>query len=301
MDSLRLSDWVYFKLYVGQAVDKLDHMIVDVCPALARAPEVARWFYLRYVDEGGVHLRVRAQAAPGRVDALRPVVAKICDDALGRVPQYPPAYHRPMALPDGAAALDFLSLPNVKVRLDMDTYEPELDKFGGAAGMPLAEALFQASSEAAWAILRDERAGKYSRKTLAPCLMESVRAAFAVDERAQFWRDYSLFWLGGASAAADDWRDRFSDKAQKLRASGVPVMAPEPALPVEARAIVAEWRAQLGRTAAAYQQLGDAQPQRQTLSANFIHLMNNRLGLVGLEEAYLGALLEGESRLEVAA
>lgn len=301
MTALRLDDWIYFKLYTGQATEKLDHLIIEVASRLPAIDGVERWFFLRYLDEGGVHLRVRARSAPGGADALRPAMARVCHEALERLPQHPPAFYRPMTLSPPGLAVDLVTLPATgKVKLDVDVYEPELDKFGGEAGIGLAEALFEDSSRITGAVLRGERDGLWSRKTLTPSLMEVTREAFAPGDAAGFWRDYSLFWLGGPGGAAEDWRARFADKASELRARGVPVRTPADAQPAAARALLDEWGAAVARTAAAYARLSPA-PHPQTLAANFIHLTNNRLGLAGLEEAYMAALLERAAPEELAA
>jgi thiopeptide-type bacteriocin biosynthesis protein len=301
MTPLRLEDWIYLKLYTGQAYEKLDHLIIDVASRLSTAGGIERWFFLRYVDEGGVHLRVRARAAAGGAAALRPRLARLCDEALERLPQYPPPFYRPMTLSTAGAGLDQVMPPATgRVKLAIAVYEPELDKFGGEACMGLAEELFERSSLVACAVLKGERDGLWSRKSLAPSLMDAAREAFSPGDAAAFWRDYSLFWLGGASGAADDWRARFADKASELRSRGIEVVPPVEELPPAARELLVDWRGRLARTAAAYEL---AWPSRhaQTLAANFIHLTNNRLGLAGLEEAYTAALLEQSAPAELAA
>lgn len=286
-------NWIYFKLYVGRASDRLDGFILDLVPRLLAFGELDRWFFLRYVDQGGVHLRLRLQvrsgAAADRVEPAR----RLCEEALERIPQLAPSHHRPMVMPPGFDPHGEVPIANAVVYLDRQVYEPELDKFGGKEGMPIAEALFEASSLVAYECLKAEIDGGISRKTLAPCFMALVASAFLPpSESAQFWRSYCLYWLGGSTSAAEDWRDRFLRKSGELEADGTPVIMPESTMSPEAKRLLKEWQGALQVAAEGYRALvGDA-PSAEVLAFNFAHLMNNRIGLLSLEEAYLAALLE---------
>jgi thiopeptide-type bacteriocin biosynthesis protein len=184
----------------------------------------------------------------------------------------------------------------------VDAYEPELEKFGGARGMPIAEEIFEASSGIALEILGEEAGGQYSRKTIAPCLMNVVLDAFAPSEGAQrFWQNYGFYWLGGQTMAAEDWRTRFFEKGSRLREQQIPIVWPAH-LPRRATHLTEQWRERLQRASNAYAQIGDlGQVTTDILAFNFIHLMNNRLGLISLEEAYLAALLEQRAKGDKAA
>jgi len=84
------------------------------------------WFFIRYSDPDW-HLRLRFHGAPERLDrevlpALEVAAAPLLDD--GRV-----------------------------WKVQLDTYEREVERYGGPDGIALAERLFKADSEAALAIL----------------------------------------------------------------------------------------------------------------------------------------------------
>src|SRR5262249_31783008 len=80
------------------------------------------WFFIRYADPDP-HLRVRFHGSPGRLRSQ--LFPHLCDWAGGR-------------MSDGLC-LQFV----------MDTYEQEIERFGGPEGMAAAEALFAADSVAA--------------------------------------------------------------------------------------------------------------------------------------------------------
>jgi thiopeptide-type bacteriocin biosynthesis protein len=117
------SDWLYAKLYAGPAA--LDGLLCDVVkPVVERARQSGaadRWFFIRYGDPDW-HLRLRLHGEPARLHvevmpALQVAAAPLLGD--GRV-----------------------------WRLQFDTYEREVERYGGYEGIALAERLFEADSEA---------------------------------------------------------------------------------------------------------------------------------------------------------
>ena len=296
MNDARIQDWVYFRLYAGQASDRMEWFLTDVTPRVidAGAGSWDRWFFLRYFDETGFHLRLRLRAHAGGAEALRRAIHPLCEEGLLGLAALPPSTYSPLVPhPGGVPA----PRPG-HVGVVPDTYEPEYDKFGGPAGVAIAEEAFQASSEIAIGILTDERERHHPRKTLLPSLMVAAIDAFAPGaDQIELWRGYAEFWLrelGGTSP----WRERFLAKARQLAADGVPVVTPDESLPESSRAHLVRWREALARSARAYRALshGRAVP---LVASQFVHLMNNRLGCHALDEAYLATLLEEWARGEV--
>ncbi|MGP3959781.1 thiopeptide-type bacteriocin biosynthesis protein [Nonomuraea sp. 3N208] len=119
-------EWVYAKLYAS--ADRHTDLIRQRLPVLRAAlPEsVDRWFFIRYFDPGP-HLRIRFHGEPGALN--REVV---------------PLVH------DWAADLCRAGLARSLV---LDTYEPEVDRYGGTEALETAERLFAADSDAVLAQL----------------------------------------------------------------------------------------------------------------------------------------------------
>ena len=121
------SSWLYAKLYTGTAT--ADQVLCEVVsPLLAElraAGAIDGWFFLRYGDPDH-HLRLRFRGDP----------ARLAGEAL-------PALHR--------AAAPLLDDARI-TRVALDTYEREVERYGGPAGVELAEALFAADSDAVLAI-----------------------------------------------------------------------------------------------------------------------------------------------------
>jgi lantibiotic biosynthesis protein len=123
------SEWLYAKIYCGSAT--ADRLLAEVVPPLiagARASGAADfWFFSRHGDPDW-HLRLRFHGHP---DRLRSEVLP----------------------PLAASAQDCLTGDRVW-KFQLDTYEREIDRYGGEEGMLLAERLFAADSEACLAILQ---------------------------------------------------------------------------------------------------------------------------------------------------
>ncbi|MDQ2645340.1 MAG: lantibiotic dehydratase, partial [Myxococcota bacterium] len=114
------SDWLYLKIYAGRS--RLRGLLEQAAAALSSAelaPHVARWFFVPFADPEP-HLRLRVRGEPGAL--------------LARVL---PALHR-------ALAGDFAS--GSIARLELATYERELERYAGVAATELAEQLFHADS-----------------------------------------------------------------------------------------------------------------------------------------------------------
>ncbi|WP_205507600.1 thiopeptide-type bacteriocin biosynthesis protein, partial [Myxococcus vastator] len=122
------SEWLYAKLYTGTATaDRLLTLtLAPVLRRLASAGAVSHAFFLRYGDPDW-HLRLRLHGAPERLQS----------EAL------------PALMAACASALD----SGEGWKLQLDTYAREVERYGGPAGIALAEQLFAADSEAALALL----------------------------------------------------------------------------------------------------------------------------------------------------
>ena len=122
------SEWLYAKLYTGPATaDRVLSAAVAPLVAEARASGAAdRWFFVRYADPEP-HLRLRFG---GRADRLQAEVRPALEAVAARL------------LDEGLAW-----------RLQLDTYEREVERYGGAAAIELIEEIFGADSEAVLHIL----------------------------------------------------------------------------------------------------------------------------------------------------
>jgi thiopeptide-type bacteriocin biosynthesis protein len=123
------SDWLYFKLYGGEGT--ADAILTEaIAPAIGQWRSqgiIDSWFFIRYSDPDP-HLRVRIHGKP----------ATLAGEAL-------PALHERLA--------SFLRHGGLW-RLELGTYEREIDRYGGPENIGRAERLFEHDSDAALAIAR---------------------------------------------------------------------------------------------------------------------------------------------------
>lgn len=122
------SRWLYWKAYTGVAAAD------EVLLALASILNRERFFFVRYSDPD-FHLRIRVDGDPGRL--LRDV------------------------LPALEAAVEPLRRDGRVWKTQVDTYEREVERYGGHSGVDAAERLFCVDSEAALSLvplLRGEEA-----------------------------------------------------------------------------------------------------------------------------------------------
>lgn len=122
------TEWLYAKLYTGTSTG--DQLLREVIAPIVRqammSGAVDHWFFIRYGDPHW-HLRVRFHGDPKRL--------------------------REDVLPALQAAVEPMLAERKIWRLQLDTYERELERYGGAEGIPLAERLFHVDSEAVLEIL----------------------------------------------------------------------------------------------------------------------------------------------------
>ena len=156
------SRWLYARLETGVA--SADRVLREVVAPLVRAARASgaarRWFFVRYADPAP-HLRLRLDGDPARLAA-----------------EVLPALHRLAAplLDDGTL-----------IRIGLDTYQREVERYGGPAGVELVEELFWHDSEAALAIVEglDDTTGADARWQLALCSADGLLGALGLAPEAR--------------------------------------------------------------------------------------------------------------------
>ncbi len=289
-------DWLHYALYPGVATRLEDVVCHVVAPAVARAKAVTpavRWFFLRYTDELGAHVRLRFGGPGPVVDGIYGEVDPLLRAGLAEVAA--------SARKDGRTGAE-----SSVAGCYHGIYEPELDKYGGPAGVELAEAVFQVSSEVTLAVLTNPDGGVVThRRAVALALMrQAVRVAVgpAVDPAgvAAFWQRHEWYWSGGAAGAAR--RARYVQLAEERRARAVEQLDEVtrwPFLP----GLLTTYHDALRGYAANLAASGVASTPTEAV-LHHVHLTNNRLGIPPAEEGLLARLLlaiDAGARPEVAA
>ncbi|MEV0982232.1 lantibiotic dehydratase [Streptomyces sp. NPDC049915] len=122
-------DWLHLKLH-GSARTQDDLLRLHLHRLIGRSRELGadRWFFIRYTDDAGHHLRLRLR---GDRRVLWSAVAPAVGELLGD-------WQRQGLLRGHTVA----------------PYDPETERYGGAAALATAEEVFQYDSEAAVELLR---------------------------------------------------------------------------------------------------------------------------------------------------
>jgi thiopeptide-type bacteriocin biosynthesis protein len=145
------SEWLYLKLYGGaNGQDDLIAGPVRDFAAFVLAEGLAqRWFFLRYADPAP-HLRIRFGGTPA--DLTNRLLPAACDWASG-------------LLAGGSCT-----------RFAFDTYDREVERYGGAAGVAVAEDVFcvDSAAVAAYQALLTRRETALDKETLAVLTLDNL-------------------------------------------------------------------------------------------------------------------------------
>jgi thiopeptide-type bacteriocin biosynthesis protein len=184
------SEWLYARIYCGGVA--ADRVLSALHPKIAQARDAAlvrRWFFIRY-GEDGWHLRLRFLGEPDALSArLLPVLGAVVDPLLRQ---------------------------GVVHRMAIDTYEREVERYGGPAGIEACEQIFEADSDAVMdllpCMLGDDGADRRWQWTLLSVSRMLDTFTLAPDERLALLRtvrDGLFEEFGGAHALHVRLGERF--------------------------------------------------------------------------------------------
>lgn len=292
-----------------------DAVVLNVVQPLAAkwtaVNQIKRWFFIRYT-EGGAHIRFRILSTT--ID---------CADELRRDLESFMRTHANLAAHDdrGVRRGEESSGDEFTARVPRSSvirhawveYQPETERYGGAAALALAEDLFHGSSVLAAAILpRVDRQPRDFRIGLALTATAVVARAFWVDRRtvAQAMERYAEWFANlsscGARSHAEQLRRDFLVGFEK-QASAIREHVGLLWDALDARTGVGpHWDQFAEHLFDAARQLNALCNERlvlvrgvsasyqnaaRALVPSYIHMTCNRLGLNNIEEAYVGDLI----------
>jgi thiopeptide-type bacteriocin biosynthesis protein len=261
------SEWLFVKLYGPRLLEEdllagpVHEFAEDACAAgLADA-----WFFLRYSDPDP-HIRLRFRGAPERL--AHQLLPRVC--AWGAE----------------------LMADEYCLRFSFDTYDRELERYGGAEGTAAAESVFAADSRAVAELLRllQGHALTIDRTMLAVLTVDDLLAALGLDEAER------LAWYRAGVTARQEAGEEYRRRKVALRQLlGDPAgLLAQPGGADIARILAARRRA-LAPTAlrlAELAQRGELSQAPATLYRSYVHLHLNRLvGIDGTAESRVLGLL----------
>ncbi|MEV6318449.1 thiopeptide-type bacteriocin biosynthesis protein [Streptomyces sp. NPDC051776] len=276
-------EWLYARIHHRNHADG-ELLLTTLVPSWlheAGRLGIRRWFFVRYADLSGPHLRLRFRGAPGALDDCYAAGRRLWVEHARR----PPAQEAVERLHPMAEA----AIPGSgQRRLSFGLYGREYDYYGAPAAVDIAEELFQQSSEVSLEAVARTAGDRAARARIAVDVMRGCLGDLGTAQRERFWRLHWQHWTGPLSGA--------------------------PALMVQAEKTAARWRRRLGEDAcaaatapgaaglsAAATALGRALAEgvsramradpgavASRLLLMQVHMTLNRLGFLPLEEAVLG-------------
>ncbi|MFI5931977.1 lantibiotic dehydratase C-terminal domain-containing protein [Actinoplanes sp. NPDC051494] len=298
-----MPDEVWSSLHVHRFGGQDDLLTDAVAPVLARLREqdrVRRAFFLRYW-EGGHHVRIRVRTPRAQAAA---VTAELTADLTRHLREHPDdvpfdldEFHREaqptMAALEGVPAGPMYPPGTVRAA----AYEPEPGKYGGPAGVAIAERFFDRSSTVVLAALPrlTERPARRLGLAFTMMLRGLCAAGLTPGQIAAFFSHYCRLWspyvfdefLDTWPALLAERRAAVTEQAHRILA-GPHRDAYSSAVGDAVNAAHADPTVLPAVTLAG----PDAGPvrRRDVLLASYLHTHNNRLGLSPEREALLGFL-----------
>jgi thiopeptide-type bacteriocin biosynthesis protein len=280
--------WLYLKVYPGR-LELVDATLRDVIrPWVTQyLPRVRRWFFLRYFDSLGPHIRLRLLMDPDDSDQAASSIPWLIERIASMDGGLPLVEY---SSPGAAAVRQTWDTEHVTSDVLLDLYEPELAKWGGAEFIPVAEELFQFSSEVATILVDLIPPGWRSRIATGTSVILATIQALDLSPAYQlrFLATHFAWWSGSTGTMPPEHVQALRDLAI---AEGPSIIAELQRLRDESTfgAVIDEFAVELDRV------LSRCNPEQQRLFLVFhhLHLMLNRLGVIPAEEA-LASLVAAE-------
>lgn len=317
--------WLAAYLYCGEPWEKF--LIEAVKPFVEKTMEnrwADRFFFIRYWERGP-HIRLRFK---GNAETLEKKVKPQLDSYF---PEYFREHPTQRDTPEYIEKLppEQQWFPNDSVQY-ID-YEPEIDRYGGPNGIHIAERQFEASSRAVFAVIEESGDWGYDR-ALGAAIQLHLGFAFALGmdlvETGEFFSRISTTWFSRAyghtpDTPKDEIKERqeitlnaFEENFQRQKPTLVPYHQTLWSAFTEEMEFEQEWINQwLKNMTSIKNELITAQEQnllvipqwfrpetgkeipehrRQlwVILESYIHMTNNRLGILNRDEAYLGYLIK---------
>lgn len=244
-------EWLYAKVYVPDALHQQvlgRHLARLVDSPVLRAAGADRWFFLRYADPDA-HLRLRFHGKP---ESLWPVL-----------------------LPAVREWAEELREAGLTDRLVLDTYDPEIERYGGPAAIEHAERVFHTDSAVVLAQLAAPADPAVPPVTRAALGILDLLTGLGTPQETLGWLGDPRF-LARRSEVARATKEAVADRLDGRPAGGrAPARAPGPAAPSAGRnAALAALREILAPGPAGTGGSGD---RRAAVAMSLAHMHCNRL------------------------
>lgn len=252
------SEWLFAKIYASPS--HLDRLLLDNIKPLAEkvlaSGEADSWFFIRYADPHP-HLRVRFHGDPRTLSAA--------------------------VLPSLWECVERQRRQGRTWRVQLDTYEREIERYGGPAGILVAEQFFRLDSELVLELLSsipDQLGGKI-RWHLGFCAVDSLLAGLGmeVSERRRLANNMSKF-EDKSSSGSERYRKQLSERFRSERQNLEALLEHTAELPPVAQSALVRFSERMKTIRAELEKLRQAEQLTLSifeLAGSYIHMHLNRL------------------------
>ncbi len=318
--------WLAAYLYYEEPWEDLLNQAVKPFVERILADQLADGFFFIRYWERGPHVRLRFHGDP---TAMANRITPLLDDHFQG---YFTAHPSERTEPEWLAKLpeDQQWYPNNSIHYI--TYEPELERYGGTTGILIAEKQFQHSSEAVLAVIEESREWGYERALGVAIQMHLAFAGalgMSLRELKGFFNMVSRGWFARAyyfdnettkeehEQRGEETRDAFAQTFEGQKEALIPFCRTLWNALEEGVEFEQEWlngwirgmegiAAELVRKAGKIDfyehflynkgELSEVAPMERRrfwpILESYIHMTNNRLGILNRDEAFLGFLIE---------
>ncbi|AUZ27741.1 hypothetical protein C1T28_10465 [Bacillus subtilis] len=283
-----MKEWVFYSIYVPRA-EYLENIIINIVTPIVKqvkdSVQVHKWFFIRYIDMQGPHIRLRFLVNEDDIDIVEEITEEHLHRNLSKV-LAEPLSEMSRLLPVKTDTRSFES------GFQQEEYEPEYEKYGGVQGVHIAEDIFQSSSELVLSLLNDPGFKDNDRFDFALFLMNKTaeHASLSADQARDLWESMLHHWSGADYTEGITYKTKLEEAAEK-RIDVINVVIEKMHSNPFVIKLTEGYQKILQRAFSQIQESEKIRTPHSHLSFHYIHMMNNRLGVWPIEEAYLGALL----------
>ncbi|OLQ49079.1 hypothetical protein BHT94_09395 [Bacillus licheniformis] len=283
-----MKEWVFYSIYVPRA-EYLENIIINIVTPIVKqvkdSVQVHKWFFIRYIDMQGPHIRLRFLVNEDDIDIVEEITEEHLHRNLSKV-LAEPLSEMSRLLPVKTDTRSFES------GFQQEEYEPEYEKYGGVQGVHIAEDIFQSSSELVLSLLNDPGFKDNDRFDFALFLMNKTaeHASLSADQARDLWESMLHHWSGADYTEGITYKTKLEEAAEK-RIDVINVVIEKMHSNPFVIKLTEGYQKILQKAFSQIQESEKIRTSHSHLSFHYIHMMNNRLGVWPIEEAYLGALL----------
>ncbi|WP_377887563.1 thiopeptide-type bacteriocin biosynthesis protein [Alkalihalobacillus sp. R86527] len=284
-------EWMYYKVYLPHEKYSdvfTEKVVKEAAETITENFDCEKWFFIKYLDETGYHFRIRFLTDIENFDAIASYLEELFEikgnDVLS---QDVPVQKRILPIdsfPTKGSGTDSL-------HYELSMYEPELDKYGEEIGITIAENIFHASSEFIIKVIPQLNRGETDRYQLALlCMQQFIDKCVELERKEIFLEYYIDYWSGVLfNPARKSYKDSLQTAAHS-RIETLNIML-NASLPESIEVAYKEFSNELQKSIDKLSTYKDISENIEKYCFHYIHMMNNRLGVWTIEEAYLAILL----------